>query len=71
MAGTIGQSFENALAAAVVSMESGLDGRNNDFGLGHGITCAIVSMESGLDGRNNPLIRNEFVTNLVSQWSPA
>ena len=56
-----------------VSMESGLDGRNN-----HGAEKPSrpqpsgVSMESGLDGRNNlQPIRNVMVRPLVSQWSPA
>ena len=37
-----------------VSMESGLDGRNNLFGpYTKNYTAIKVSMESGLDGRNN------------------
>ena len=42
---------------ADVSMESGLDGRNNGSGgVGSGARSASVSMESGLDGRNNELV---------------
>ena len=36
-----------------VSMESGLDGRNNQVFLGEAGGLVDVSMESGLDGRNN------------------
>ena len=44
---------DHAMMPPDVSMESGLDGRNN----GQGTRCTFlpepVSMESGLDGRNN------------------
>ena len=36
-----------------VSMESGLDGRNNEMTTFTGTSVILVSMESGLDGRNN------------------
>ena len=36
-----------------VSMESGLDGRNNGLHNVNHLHRGIVSMESGLDGRNN------------------
>ena len=36
-----------------VSMESGLDGRNNRHGVESAHCAVFVSMESGLDGRNN------------------
>ena len=55
MAGTISH-VDVALAAYLgkVSMESGLDGRNNSGRRPAGTpTCMLVSMESGLDGRNN------------------
>ena len=39
---------------ANVSMESGLDGRNNRGQSHRSLPCMRVSMESGLDGRNNP-----------------
>ena len=53
MAGTISAFNGFAQLGLRVSMESGLDGRNNPSrchtdGVGPG-----VSMESGLDGRNN------------------
>ena len=41
----------------IVSMESGLEGRNNELGRVNRHAMAIgVSMESGLEGRNNCLI---------------
>ena len=36
-----------------VSMESGLEGRNNDRHPDQRATLTCVSMESGLEGRNN------------------
>ena len=39
--------------AIFVSMESGLDGRNNPYAPAGRPPARIVSMESGLDGRNN------------------
>ena len=56
-----------------VSMESGLDGRNNpEKNPNQPPAGGKVSMESGLDGRNN---HNKHVQNLQkrfeSQWSPA
>ena len=43
--------------AADVSMESGLDGRNNDWPRDDEDPDRRVSMESGLDGRNNLMTR--------------
>ena len=54
MAGTIDTAVVLAYINSIVSMESGLDGRNNRQGPGStSTTLVIVSMESGLDGRNN------------------
>ena len=55
-----------------VSMESGLEDRNNR-GLPVGIDPrAIVSMESGLEDRNNTRAQELYGSNFVpSQWSPA
>ena len=71
------EQFANDYAAFVhntdVSMESGLDGRNNGDGPGDGPGLRkVVSMESGLDGRNNPIALPMVIFALVgSQWSPA
>ena len=56
-----------------VSMESGLEGRNN-FTLGRSILSTLmeVSMESGLEGRNNAQFQWLLdQRNRLSQWSPA
>ena len=54
MAGTIGEVPRQNQPAKEVSMESGLDGRNNDAATYQQlIRETTVSMESGLDGRNN------------------
>ena len=53
MAGTIWGFVHEVLVAVHVSMESGLDGRNNHRGLPDRRRTEHVSMESGLDGRNN------------------
>ena len=47
----------------VVSMKSGLEGRNNVQDRGEGVAAHAVSMKSGLEGRNNP-----HKTNL--KWGP-
>ena len=53
MAGTIARASFLMNSDLLVSMESGLDGRNNcDLRLRDTLT-PLVSMESGLDGRNN------------------
>ena len=54
MAGTIPEVDPPPAHRLIVSMESGLDGRNNvleQYRNGHKLL--LVSMESGLDGRNN------------------
>ena len=53
MAGTIPQPRHPVNMCDEVSMESGLDGRNNGHGTGAYPAHVDVSMESGLDGRNN------------------
>ena len=54
MAGTIRECGHKHGCEIEVSMESGLDGRNNQPALLLGIGARKdVSMESGLDGRNN------------------
>ena len=52
MAGTIDCDRASS-AGTCVSMESGLDGRNNYRLADDGMLIQRVSMESGLDGRNN------------------
>ena len=55
MAGTIRLGPINVRTLDSVSMESGLDGRNN---IPRNLPRAqnpLVSMESGLDGRNNSI----------------
>ena len=47
--------YRRIIPAGRVSMESGLDGRNNLSALGNIGNVLLVSMESGLDGRNNGL----------------
>ena len=54
MAGTILMEDVYKLEHSHVSMESGLDGRNNAPRPGSHQSDREVSMESGLDGRNNP-----------------
>ena len=55
-----------------VSMESGLEGRNNtEEDTKESADCS-VSMESGLEGRNNNkcfVVREIYL--ITSQWSPA
>ena len=53
MAGTIWDEFLLMAALFRVSMESGLDGRNNRVPRSILPPVEGVSMESGLDGRNN------------------
>ena len=53
MAGTIAYAWGRELLVGCVSMESGLDGRNNPVAAAQLTAAGIVSMESGLDGRNN------------------
>ena len=53
MAGTIVKLGSPPVANTSVSMESGLDGRNNDEKFFVCVDTLYVSMESGLDGRNN------------------
>ena len=54
-----------------VSMESGLDGRNNEQILLFRRNRLEVSMESGLDGRNNWQWSWARLWTSTSQWSPA
>ena len=73
MAGTIEYRLARAVSQLSVSMESGLDGRNNT---NHATTEREpphgVSMESGLDGRNNgTTVASSFPITEGSQWSPA
>ena len=42
-----------SISAGIVSMKSGLEGRNNDRTLGTRRRRYMVSMKSGLEGRNN------------------
>ena len=62
MAGTIGLFPDRPRRdREMVSMESGLDGRNN-AGVFHPEKAAeLVSMESGLDGRNNLFISSAAI----------
>ena len=54
MAGTISDPVIAVIGAPEVSMESGLDGRNNARERRSRAAAHVpVSMESGLDGRNN------------------
>ena len=53
MAGTIENGRPCVSCAGAVSMESGLDGRNNENPENPEKEEVYVSMESGLDGRNN------------------
>ena len=56
-----------------VSMESGLEGRNNlERGRCDMSMLLEVSMESGLEGRNNQVVAlRHRRTRPSSQWSPA
>ena len=55
MAGTMKTVQNNQHMENMVSMKSGLDGRNNALNERLGkVYKDIVSMKSGLDGRNNP-----------------
>ena len=58
---------------ALVSMESGLEGRNNHYlGDPNRYPEIFVSMESGLEGRNNYIVdwpNDQWYGG--SQWSPA
>ena len=56
-----------------VSMESGLEGRNNVVDNRTPLPyTGIVSMESGLEGRNNRALMYWLVSGgILSQWSPA
>ena len=72
MAGTIQHHQASCLCHDPVSMESGLDGRNNQCRCGAASGSRVVSMESGLDGRNNRLqYQGEKAAREQSQWSPA
>ena len=53
MAGTISHESHGTPPYLIVSMESGLDGRNNGYPGNVDLNRIGVSMESGLDGRNN------------------
>ena len=72
MAGTIVLNLTTLLYSASVSMESGLDGRNNACDvIANAYQNRAVSMESGLDGRNNRGTRTNSSMPRLSQWSPA
>ena len=62
MAGTIRTSESLTEEENLVSMESGLDGRNNNQVLDIADNAGLVSMESGLDGRNNSSPRKAALT---------
>ena len=51
----------------LVSMKSGLEGRNNANNLSILPGCRIVSMKSGLEGRNNIWTRLRFHSEFMSQ----
>ena len=71
MAGTMGDGSRSG-GTHNVSMESGLDGRNNGINAKVQDAKMLVSMESGLDGRNNPRPMRVLVEQCPSsQWSPA
>ena len=72
MAGTMDLIAKGYTEEQAVSMESGLDGRNNDAVRRQRTPPRMVSMESGLDGRNNTP-RNSLTrfSASTSQWSPA
>ena len=72
MAGTIDRQRHRSTRGHGVSMESGLDGRNNFPPTTTSLSILIVSMESGLDGRNNAQqLAAEGWNVKWSQWSPA
>ena len=73
MAGTMTGFGSKLPAFGDVSMESGLDGRNNQRERLKPPAPKAVSMESGLDGRNNPPTPPTAPTTpgSTSQWSPA
>ena len=71
MAGTILEEHVDEAFELVVSMESGLDGRNNWIINPLPEIGPIVSMESGLDGRNNRYDTGHLQVTQQSQWSPA
>ena len=58
-------------AAGSVSMESGLEGRNNESPWVFILCWRKVSMESGLEGRNNSMNAIDLIDGYMSQWSPA
>ena len=65
MAGTMMKCWRTIPLSFVVSMESGLDGRNNVVAQRRRPTDLLVSMESGLDGRNNPCSPRVFWLTLI------
>ena len=72
MAGTIATHKHGRNPLMMVSMESGLDGRNNQPPRSDVPVHTAVSMESGLDGRNNWIVYLlPWVWRGRSQWSPA
>ena len=71
MAGTICGWMGGCSAGFRVSMESGLDGRNNTGWSSAPAVDHAVSMESGLDGRNNQRPPPPASEGSSSQWSPA
>ena len=72
MAGTMKAMSRKSWFTLLVSMESGLDGRNNINLAWLVVILQAVSMESGLDGRNNePTGRRHELPAPLSQWSPA
>ena len=62
MAGTMDKKKWEEAKSHLVSMESGLDGRNNLVGFAILRKAGHVSMESGLDGRNNVEARSQGKT---------
>ena len=55
-----------------VSMESGLEDRNNGMSRHEHTIAHAVSMESGLEDRNNELqLYPQHSEQQTSQWSPA
>ena len=48
-----GSPASRPVEALVVSMKSGLEGRNNNYELAIKTDFGLVSMKSGLEGRNN------------------
>ena len=72
MAGTICGATIYRPHVWAVSMESGLDGRNNCLHILGFSGQESVSMESGLDGRNNTARPTSSpMRHGASQWSPA